>query len=280
MSDCNGNCSACASKGSCSAPKEDPVKPTLERIKHVFVVLSGKGGVGKSTVATNLALGLRLRGQTVGLLDVDVHGPSIPKILGLQGQRAMGDGEKLIPLETPEGLKVMSTGLILEKDDEPIVWRGPLKAGVIKQFIGEVRWGDLDYLIVDCPPGTGDEPLSICQLIPNAEAILVTTPQQVATLDVSKSITFCNQLGLRIAGVIENMSGFTCPHCGVFTPIFKTGGGEALARRYGLPLLGKLPIATEIGESGDEGKPFVAAHPDTPAAKAFMAAVDNLLSIG
>ena len=280
MADCNGDCAACASKGSCSTPKEDPVKPTLERIKHVFVVLSGKGGVGKSTVAANLALGLRLRGQAVGLLDVDVHGPSIPKILGLQGQRAMGDGEKLIPLETPEGLKVMSTGLILEKEDEPIVWRGPLKAGVIKQFIGEVRWGDLDYLIVDCPPGTGDEPLSICQLIPSAEAILVTTPQQVATLDVSKSITFCNQLGLRIAGVIENMSGFTCPHCGTFTPIFKTGGGEALAKRYGLPFLGKLPIATEIGESGDDGKPFVAAHPDTPAAKAFMAAVDNLLSIG
>lgn len=280
MADCNGDCAACASKGSCSTPKEDPVKPTLERIKHVFVVLSGKGGVGKSTVAANLALGLRLRGQAVGLLDVDVHGPSIPKILGLQGQRAMGDGEKLIPLETAEGLKVMSTGLILEKEDEPIVWRGPLKAGVIKQFIGEVRWGDLDYLIVDCPPGTGDEPLSICQLIPSAEAILVTTPQQVATLDVSKSITFCNQLGLRIAGVIENMSGFTCPHCGTFTPIFKTGGGEALAKRYGLPFLGKLPIATEIGESGDDGKPFVAAHPDTPAAKAFMAAVDNLLSIG
>lgn len=280
MADCNGDCAACASKGSCSTPKEDPVKPTLERIKHVFVVLSGKGGVGKSTVAANLALGLRLRGQAVGLLDVDVHGPSIPKILGLQGQRAMGDGEKLIPLETAEGLKVMSTGLILEKEDEPIVWRGPLKAGVIKQFIGEVRWGDLDYLIVDCPPGTGDEPLSICQLIPSAETILVTTPQQVATLDVSKSITFCNQLGLRIAGVIENMSGFTCPHCGTFTPIFKTGGGEALAKRYGLPFLGKLPIATEIGESGDDGKPFVAAHPDTPAAKAFMAAVDNLLSIG
>ena len=154
------------------------------------------------------------------------------------------------------------------------------KAGVIKQFIGEVRWGDLDYLVVDCPPGTGDEPLSVCQLVPEAEAILVTTPQQVATLDVSKSISFCNQLGMRVAGVIENMSGFTCPHCGTFTPIFRTGGGEALAKRYALPFLGKLPIATEIGESGDEGRPFVAAHPDSPAAKAFMAVVDNLLSIG
>ncbi len=280
MSDCNGNCSACASKGSCSTPKEDPVKPALEKIRHVFVVLSGKGGVGKSTVAANLAIGLAQRGQKVGLLDVDVHGPSAPKILGLQGQRAMGDGEKLLPVEAC-GVKVMSTGLILEKDDEPIVWRGPLKAGVIKQFIGEVAWGELDYLIVDCPPGTGDEPLSICQLIPNADgAILVTTPQQVATLDVSKSITFCNQIGMRIAGVVENMSGFTCPHCGEFTPIFRTGGGEALAKQYGLPFLGKLPIATEIGESGDAGKPFVAECPESPAAKAFMHVVDQLLSIG
>ncbi len=279
MADCNGNCAACASKGSCSEPKEDPVKPTLAKIKHVFVVLSGKGGVGKSTVAVNLAVALAKRGQKVGLLDVDVHGPSVPKILGLQGQRAMSDGEKLLPAEA-YGVKVMSTGLILEKDDEPIVWRGPLKAGVIKQFIGEVRWDELDYLIVDCPPGTGDEPLSVCQLMPDADAILVTTPQQVATLDVSKSITFCNQIGIRIAGVIENMSGFTCPHCGEFTPIFKTGGGEALAKRYGLPFLGRLPIATEIGEGGDEGRPIVETVPDSPAAKAFMSVADNLLSIG
>lgn len=279
MADCNGNCAACASKGSCSEPKEDPVKPTLAKIKHVFVVLSGKGGVGKSTVAVNLAVALAKRGQKVGLLDVDVHGPSVPKILGLQGQRAMSDGEKLLPAEA-YGVKVMSTGLILEKDDEPIVWRGPLKAGVIKQFIGEVRWDELDYLIVDCPPGTGDEPLSVCQLMPDADAILVTTPQQVATLDVSKSITFCNQIGIRIAGVIENMSGFTCPHCGEFTPIFKTGGGEALAKCYGLPFLGRLPIATEIGEGGDEGRPIVETVPDSPAAKAFMSVADNLLSIG
>ena len=279
MADCNGNCAACASKGSCPEPKEDPVKPTLAKIKHVFVVLSGKGGVGKSTVAVNLAVALAKRGQKIGLLDVDVHGPSVPKILGLQGQRAMSDGEKLLPAEA-YGVKVMSTGLILEKDDEPIVWRGPLKAGVIKQFIGEVRWDELDYLIVDCPPGTGDEPLSVCQLMPDADAILVTTPQQVATLDVSKSITFCNQIGIRIAGVIENMSGFTCPHCGEFTPIFKTGGGEALAKRYGLPFLGRLPIATEIGEGGDEGRPIVETVPDSPAAKAFMSVADNLLSIG
>lgn len=280
MSDCNGNCSACASKGSCSEPKDDPVKPTLAQIKHVFVVLSGKGGVGKSTVAANLAVALAKRGLGVGLLDVDVHGPSAPKILGLQGQRAMGDGEKLLPVEA-YGVKVMSTGLILEKEDEPIVWRGPLKAGVIKQFIGEVRWGALDYLIVDCPPGTGDEPLSVCQLMPEADgAILVTTPQQVATLDVSKSVTFCNQIGMRIAGVVENMSGFTCPHCGAFTPIFKTGGGEALAKRYGLPFLGRLPIATEIGEGGDEGRPLLEAAPDSPAAKAFASLAENLLSIG
>jgi Mrp family chromosome partitioning ATPase len=257
------------------------LKPTLAKIGHVFVVLSGKGGVGKSTVTANIALGLAARGQRVGVLDIDVHGPSIPKILGVQGERAMGDGEKLIPAETASGVKVMSTALILEKPDDPIVWRGPLKAGVIKQFIGEVAWGELDYLIVDCPPGTGDEPLSICQLIPDADgAVIVTTPQQVATLDVSKSVTFCNQLGMRIAGIVENMSGFTCPHCGEFTPIFRTGGGEQLAKDYGLPFLGKLPIATEIGEAGDAGEPFVTKYPDSPAAKAFLAIVDNLMSIG
>ncbi len=280
MSDCNGQCAGCSNKGKCSEPKEDNVNLTLAKIRHIFVVLSGKGGVGKSTVAANLALGLTLKGKKVGLLDVDIHGPSIPKILGLQGQRAMSDGEKLLPAETVDGLKVMSTALILEKSDEPIVWRGPLKAGIIRQFIGDVRWGELDYLIIDCPPGTGDEPLSICQTVPEADgAILVTTPQQVATLDVSKSIVFCNQIGMHILGIIENMSGFTCPHCGTFTPIFQTGGGESLAKHYSLPFLGKLPIATEIGISGDEGRPVISACPDTPAAKAFMRIVDQLLHI-
>ncbi len=280
MSECSHNCSTCASKGSCSQPQEDTVGTTLAQIKHVLIVLSGKGGVGKSTVAANVALGLAARGKKVGLLDVDVHGPSAPKILGLQGQRAMGDGEKLLPVET-HGIKVMSTGLIIEQADAPIVWRGPMKAGVIKQFIGEVRWGALDYLIVDCPPGTGDEPLSICQMIPEADgAILVTTPQQVATLDVSKSIVFCQQLNMRIVGLVENMSGFTCPCCNTFTPIFKTGGGEALAEQYGIPFLGKLPIATEIGEAGDTGSPFLENHGDTPAGTAFLAIVDKLIAAG
>ncbi|MEG1479998.1 MAG: Mrp/NBP35 family ATP-binding protein [Kiritimatiellia bacterium] len=276
MSDCDHNCETCASKGSCSEPKEDVIGPTLAAIQHIFIVLSGKGGVGKSTVAANLAMGLALRGKAVGILDVDVHGPSIPKILGLQGQRAMSDGEKLLPIEMGN-LKVMSTGLIIEKDDAPIVWRGPMKAGVIKQFIGDVRWGALDYLIVDCPPGTGDEPLSVCQLMPEADgAILVTTPQQVATLDVGKSVMFCKQIGMPILGLIENMSGFTCPHCGEFTPIFSTGGGEALAQKYEIPFLGKLPIATEIGVSGDEGQPFVSRFEGQAAAQCFMKMVDAL----
>lgn len=278
MSECTHNCETCASKGHCGEPKEDPVGPTLAKIGHVLIVLSGKGGVGKSTVAANIAVGLAARGRRVGLLDVDVHGPSAPKLFGLQGQRAMGDGEKLLPVEA-YGVKVMSTGLVLDTDDAPVVWRGPLKAGVIRQFIGEVRWGELDYLIVDCPPGTGDEPLSVCQLMPEADgAVLVTTPQQVATLDVSKSIVFCRQLGMRIVGLIENMSGFTCPCCGTFTPIFRTGGGEELAGRYGIPFLGKLPIATEIGESGDAGTPFAVTCPDSPAAKAFGAVVDGILA--
>ncbi len=278
MAECNGHCAECASKGGCAEPKEDPVKVALAQIKHVILVLSGKGGVGKSTVAANLAGALALKGKKVGLLDVDVHGPSIPKLVGLQGQRATSDGEKLLPAETAEGVKVMSTALILERPDEPIVWRGPLKAGVIRQFVGDVRWGELDYLLVDCPPGTGDEPLSVVQTIPSADgAVLVTTPQQVATLDVSKSIAFCKQLNLPILGVVENMSGFTCPHCGTFTPIFKTGGGEALAAQYGVPFLGKLPIATEVGESGDDGKLLLSAHPESPVAKAFAEIVDTLL---
>ena len=275
---CTHNCETCASKGHCTEPKEDPVGPTLAKIGHILIVLSGKGGVGKSTVAANIAVGLAGRGKRVGLLDVDVHGPSAPKLFGLQGQRAMGDGEKLLPVEA-YGVKVMSTGLVLDTDDAPVVWRGPLKAGVIRQFIGEVRWGELDYLIIDCPPGTGDEPLSVCQLMPEADgAVLVTTPQQVATLDVSKSVVFCRQLNMRVVGVIENMSGFTCPCCGTFTPIFRTGGGEELAKRYGIPFLGRLPIATEIGMTGDAGTPFVVTEPASPAAKAFGEIIDRILA--
>lgn len=280
MSGCSGQCSSCSSSGDCSDThaEEDTLSTTLAAIKHIIIVMSGKGGVGKSTVSANLAMGLVLKGKKVGLLDVDVHGPSIPTLLGLNDCRAESDGTKLLPVKLGN-LKVMSTGFVIAGNDTPIVWRGPMKAGVIKQFISEVAWGELDYLIIDCPPGTGDELLSICQLIPEADgAVIVTTPQQVATIDVSKSITFCNQIGTRIVGLIENMSGFICPHCDQCTPIFQTGGGEALATKYGIPFLGKLPIAQEIGLSGDSGKPFVTTFEQSPAARYFMDIVEALIT--
>ncbi len=276
MADCNGTCSSCASKGGCSTPENKALEETLGKIRHVFFVLSGKGGVGKSTVSANLAAGLTLRGQRTGLLDVDLHGPSIPMLFGLQNTRAVSDGEKLLPLQHG-GLKIMSTAFLLEQPDAPVVWRGPMKAGVIRQFIEDVAWGELDYLIVDCPPGTGDEPLSVCQLIPKADgAVIVTTPQDVAASDVAKSIVFCAQIGVRVLGIVENMSGFICPCCNTCTPIFKTGGGETLAKKYHAPFLGRLPIVPEIGLSGDGGKPFV--ETDIPAAADFLAMVDSLIA--
>ncbi|MEN6537762.1 MAG: Mrp/NBP35 family ATP-binding protein, partial [Bryobacteraceae bacterium] len=198
------------------------LEETLRRIKHKIVVLSGKGGVGKSTVAVNLAVSLGLAGNKVGILDVDIHGPSVPKMLHLEDHRLESNGQKLIPAEVGN-IKAISIGFLLQGADDAVIWRGPRKAGLIKQFVEEVNWGDLYYLIVDCPPGTGDEPLSVIQALGNTDgAVVVTTPQDVALVDVRKSISFCQQLGLPVLGVIENMSGFVCPHCGEVADIFKS----------------------------------------------------------
>lgn len=197
-----------------------------------IVVLSGKGGVGKSTVAVNLATALALNGLRVGLLDVDIHGPSVPTMLGLENETLKGGPEGLFPVEFG-GLKIMSLGFLLQNPDDAVIWRGPMKMGVIKQFLTDVQWGDLDYLIVDAPPGTGDEPLSICQLIqPLDGAVIVTTPQKVAAIDVRKSISFCRRLAVPVLGVIENMSGFVCPKCGEVTQILPTGGGKRLPKTW------------------------------------------------
>jgi Mrp family chromosome partitioning ATPase len=211
---------------------EEAIREKLARIGHTFVVLSGKGGVGKSTVAVNLALSLIALDFRTGILDTDIHGPSVPKLLGLSGQRLSGNGEDIVPFSYLNRLKVVSMGLLLDGDDKAVIWRGPMKANVIRQFFGNVAWGDLEYLVVDSPPGTGDEPLSVAQLLrpDKSSAIIVTTPQQVATIDVEKSITFCRQLGLPVSGVIENMSGFVCPHCGQEADIFSSGGGEKTGR--------------------------------------------------
>lgn len=232
----------------------------LQRIHHKIVVLSGKGGVGKSTVAVNLAVALAMAGRTVGLLDIDLHGPSIPTMLKLADARLDVVDGKLIPAGY-EALKVISIGFLLERPEEAVIWRGPMKAGVIKQFVDDVAWGDLDYLVVDCPPGTGDEPLSIVQTLGTCDgAVIVNTPQDVALADVRKSISFCRKVDLPVLGVVENMSGLVCPHCGEVVDVFKTGGGEAMAREMNVPFIGRLPLDPNVVQAGDAGHPFVHRH--------------------
>jgi Mrp family chromosome partitioning ATPase len=252
------------------AQADDVLQARLRQIKHRLIVLSGKGGVGKSTVAANLALALAQAGHMVGLLDVDVHGPSIPKLLGLEGSEPDGGAGSLYPICLSQQLKVMSIGLLMLRAEDAVIWRGPLKYNVIRQLLRDVNWGPLDYLIVDSPPGTGDEPLSVAQLIGQpAAAVVVTTPQDVAVADVRRSITFCRKLSLPVVGVIENMSGFVCPHCGTTTQPFKSGGGEALAREMNVPFLGRVPLDPAVVQSGDGGKPFMGEAEPSPAAKAF-----------
>ena len=267
------SCESCGGKCHDDTRK---VHENLLGVKHIYLVLSGKGGVGKSTVAVNLAMSLMLQGKQVGLLDVDFHGPSIPKMLGLEGSQLYGEDEKLLPVPL-DNLKVMSIGFTLPDQDHAVVWRGAMKHGIIKQLLGDVLWGDLDALVIDTPPGTGDEPLSICQLLPNADgAILVTTPQQVSATDVSKSLNFLSQLSFPVLGIVENMSGFVCPHCGEITEIFSKGAGEELAKKYGVPFLGRLPIDPKVCEGGDSGVPFVQRYEDSVVAKEFQKVVDNL----
>ncbi len=234
---------------------DEGVRAALEKIGRVLFVMSGKGGVGKSTVAVNLAAGLALRGNRVGLLDTDFHGPDTLKMLGIEHERVYNEDGFFIPIMFDESLKVMSIAGLLEDTDSAVIWRGPVKIGVIKQFFGVTRWGNLDFLVVDAPPGTGDEPLTVAQLVPGAEAVIVTTPQEVSLLDVRKSINFCRKVGLSVAGIIENMSGFVCPHCGVKTDIFGSGGGRRLAESAGIPFLGELPIDPAVVLGGDRGTP-------------------------
>jgi Mrp family chromosome partitioning ATPase/predicted Fe-Mo cluster-binding NifX family protein len=228
-------------------------------IKHKIIVLSGKGGVGKSSVAVNLAVWLSMQGKQTGLLDVDIHGPSVPKMLGLAGKKAVGMGEKILPLNYGENLKVMSTGFLLGDERQAVIWRGPMKHNVIHQFVENVEWGDLDYLVVDCPPGTGDEPLSVIQTLEKPDGgLVVTTPQEVAVADVRRCMEFCKQVDLEVLGVVENMSGFVCPHCGGRTEIFRNNGGKTVADEFGAAFLGSIPIDAEAARLADEGKPAVA----------------------
>ncbi len=252
------------------------LQATLCRIQKKIVVLSGKSGVGKSTVAVNLATALALNGLHVGLLDVDIHGPSVPTMLGLENETLKGGPDGLFPVEFG-GLKVVSLGFLLQNPDDAIIWRGPMKMGVIKQFLTDVYWGDLDYLIVDAPPGTGDEPLSLCQLIqPLDGAIIVTTPQKVAAVDVRKSISFCKRLSVPVLGVIENMSGFACPKCGEITQILPSGGGKKIATDMTVPYLGSIPMDPAIAQSGDSGKVFVYHFSKTTTGKIMQEIINRI----
>lgn len=244
------------------------MKDRLSKIKNKIVVMSGKGGVGKSTVAANIAMSLALNGYKTGLLDVDIHGPSIPTIFGLENERAQGTEEALLPVIFGESLKIISIGFLIDNADSAIIWRGPAKAGVIQQFIKDVEWGELDYLIVDCPPGTGDEPLSVIQLLGEGTgAVIVTTPQKLAIADVRKSVDFCKKLEVSILGVIENMSGFVCPDCKKTYDIFKSGGGQEMAKSMDILFLGKIPLDPSIVDAGDSGKPFLYFYTETPTAQ-------------
>ncbi len=248
------------------------------QIGQKLLILSGKGGVGKSTVAANLAVSLTLAGKSVGLLDVDIHGPSIPRLMGLEGQQLQMHESEIVPIEVGGNLKVMSIGFLLGSPEDAVIWRGPMKFGVIRQFLGEVEWGPLDYLIIDAPPGTGDEPLSVAQLVGDgAGAVLVTTPQELSVADVRRSVSFCRKLSLPVVGIIENMSGLACPHCNGRIEVFKTGGGEELAREMNVPMLGRIPIDPKIVECGDSGVPYIHKFADSDAATAFAGVVDRIL---
>ncbi len=253
----------------------------MENITHKFIVLSGKGGVGKSSIAVNLAVWLSMQGKSVGLLDIDIHGPSIPKLLNLEGRNVQAEGNKIKPVLYSDTLKIMSIGFLLQKESDALIWRGPMKHNVIKQFVTDVCWGNLDYLVVDCPPGTGDEPLSIVQLLGKIDgAIIITTPQQLAVVDVKKCITFCRQLNLPVLGVIENMSGFVCPHCNQKTDIFKGDGGKQMARDFGVPFLGSIPIDSNLADACDSGKPFIDFDSQNPTAQAIVSAFEPLIELG
>ena len=254
-------------------------KENLAKMKHKIIILSGKGGVGKSTVAAHLALAFAEKKYNVGLLDSDIHGPSVPKILGIENKKPEITPEGIIPVEALPNLKVMSMSFFLPDADSPIIWRGPMKMGAITQFLSDVHWGDLDYLIVDLPPGTGDEPLSIAQLIPDSDgAVIVTTPQDLAMVSVRKSVNFVRKMNIPIIGIVENMSGFTCPHCNTTIDIFKTGGGYKTSVDFMIPFLGKIPLDPSIVEQGDAGN--ISFHQTSSVAnKSFENIVNNIEKI-
>lgn len=261
---------SCDTKGATTQIQDIIIRGAMERIKNKFIVMSGKGGVGKSSLAANLAIALARHGYMVGLLDIDLHGPSIPKILGLRGELSL-------PLIYAHNLKVVSIESLLQDKDSAVIWRGPIKLQAIRSFLADIQWGELDYLIADSPPGTGDEPLTIAQTISDAEAIIVTTPQEISLQDIRKSINFCWQVKIEVFGIIENMSGFICPQCGARIDLFKTGGGERTAKQMNIPFLGRIPFDTQIVEATDKGLPYLVNDKNSDAGKAFDEIVKGII---
>ncbi|WP_022851161.1 Mrp/NBP35 family ATP-binding protein [Limisalsivibrio acetivorans] len=285
MSSCDSgsSCNSCGSANSCDTDEkqqhtDEMIKKRLSRIKYKIMVMSGKGGVGKSTVSVSLAAMLNSLGYKVGILDADIHGPNIPKMLGITKKGAQSDEDGILPFEPIEGLKVMSVGFLIQNDDDAIIWRASLKHSMIQQFISDVSWGELDFLIVDLPPGTGDEPLSTAHVIGDIDgAVIVTTPQDVALLDSRKSVNFSAKLNIPVYGIVENMSGMLCPHCGEIVNVFKTGGGEKAALELEVPFLGRVPMDPAVVERGDEGKPYVLENSDSEVAKALKKVAEGVL---
>jgi ATP-binding protein involved in chromosome partitioning len=284
--ECDGKCGSCSESNSCSDQRkqqyeqEQKLKLRLSKIKHKIAVISGKGGVGKSTVTANLAMAFAMNGHkdAVGVLDADIHGPCIPKMFGLKGQTLIGGpGGMLFPVVGKLGIKVVSMDFLLPNDEAPVIWRGPLKMRAIQQFLSDVTWGDLDYLLVDLPPGTGDEPLSVMQLIPNLDGVvIVTMPSEVSEAVVKKSVSFAKQVGVPVIGVIENMSGFVCPECGAKVDVFKAGGGKRIAENMTIPYLGSIPLDPKICNDSDSGLSFIVENKNSLATKAFLKIVKKI----
>ena len=255
------------------------IRINMAKIKHKIVIISGKGGVGKTTIAVNLAMSLASIGLRVGILDVDITGPNVNKMLGISPEirpRVDSDAKKFYPVDGPLNTKVVSMAFLLQDSDTPVIWRGPMKMGAVRQFLGDAHWGDLDYLICDLPPGTSDETLDILQLIPDENVIVVSTPQEVAIMDARKTIAMAKTMNRYVLGIIENMSGFKCPHCNEYIDLYPPGGAEKASKDFNIKFLGKIPFEVEVGQQGDQGLPFVLKYPNRESSKAFKAIVAKI----